>query len=84
MRSFKLPVAVALSLSAFALAAPSHAQSGKSDDGYIYTFTDDDLIGDTLGTTTALIRVRPPAARVTLIRPRASFVPEMLKSIELM
>lgn len=81
MRLFKLPLAGALALSMFALAAPSHAQR-KADDGYIYEFTDDDLIGDTLGTTGAQIKVRPPAARVTLIRPRASFVPEMLKSVE--
>ena len=90
MRLSKLPLAAALALSLFGLALPCQAQSGKSagapksEDNYIYTFTDDDLIGDTLSTTTALIRVRKPAARVTLIRPRASFVAEMLKSVELM
>jgi hypothetical protein len=30
----------------------------------------------------ATIRVRPNAVRNTLIRPRTSFVPEMLKSVE--
>lgn len=89
MRKPKLAFSVAVALSALSLAAPSFAQSGKAapskaDESYIYTFTDDDLIGDTLSTTSALIKVRPPAARVTLIRPRASFVAEMLKSVEVM
>jgi hypothetical protein len=34
------------------------------------------------GPNDATIRVRPKAARTTLIRPRTSFVPEMLKSVE--
>lgn len=84
MSKLKLPVAITLALSAFAVALPSQAQTSPSDDRYTYLFNDDDLLGGTLDTTSALIRVRPDAARVTLIRPRASFVPEMLKSIELM
>ena len=34
------------------------------------------------GPNDATIKVRPKAARTTLIRPRTSFVPEMLKSVE--
>jgi hypothetical protein len=83
MRSFKLPLAGALALSVFAAANASQAQS-KADESLIYEFDDDDLMGDALGTTSALIRLRPDAARVTLIRPRASFVSEMLKSVELL
>jgi len=86
MRKLKLALAATLASSVFGLALPCHAQSGKqaSPDSYIYTFTDDDLIGDTLSATTALIKVRRPAARITLIRPRASFVAEMVKSVESM
>ena len=85
MRLFKLPLAGALALSVLGLSASALAQSdGKADPGYVYEFMDDDLVGDTLGTTSALIRVRPGAAKTTLIRPRASFVPELLKSVELM
>ena len=34
------------------------------------------------GPNDATIRVRPGPVRTTLIRPRTSFVPEMLKSVE--
>jgi len=34
------------------------------------------------GPNDATIKVRPRAARTTLIRPRTTFVPEMLKSVE--
>jgi hypothetical protein len=83
MRLFKLSLAGVLALSVLAASSVSQAQS-KADENLTYEFDDDDLMGDALGTTSALIRVRPDAARVTLIRPRASFVPEMLKSVELM
>ena len=83
MRLFKFSLAGALAFSVFALPSASQAQS-KADESLIYEFDDDDLMGDALGTTSALIRIRPEASRVTLIRPRASFVPEMLKSVELL
>ena len=58
-------------------------RQGKSgDDGYGYTFDDDPLNAGGFGPNDATIRVRPRAARTTLIRPRTSFVPEMLKSVE--
>ena len=78
MRLLKSPLAGALVLAVLVAPSVSQAQS-KADESLIYEFDDDDLMGDALGTTSALIRVRPDAARVTLIRPRASFVPEMLK-----
>jgi hypothetical protein len=49
-----------------------------------YEFSDDDMLGDTISSLTAIVKVRPPAAKVSLIRPRASFVPEMLKSVEVL
>lgn len=55
---------------------------GDKDEGYGYTFDDDPLNAGGFGPNDATIRVRPRAARTTLIRPRTSFVPEMLKSVE--
>ncbi|MEB2322620.1 MAG: hypothetical protein OZ921_08905 [Sorangiineae bacterium] len=56
--------------------------SDSGDEGYGYTFDDDPLNAGGFGPNDATIRVRPRAARTTLIRPRTSFVPEMLKSVE--
>jgi hypothetical protein len=55
---------------------------GGGGDGYGYEFDDDPLNAGGFGPNDATIRVRPRAARTTLIRPRTSFVPEMLKSVE--
>lgn len=56
--------------------------TGNTDEGYGYEFDDDPLNAGGFGPNDATIRVRPRAARTTLIRPRTSFVPEMLKSVE--
>jgi len=58
------------------------AKDTKTDEGYGYEFDDDPLNAGGFGPNDATIRVRPRAARTTLIRPRTSFVPEMLKSVE--
>jgi hypothetical protein len=50
--------------------------------GYGYEFSDDPLNAGGFGPNDATIRVRPGPVRTTLIRPRTSFVPEMLKSVE--
>ncbi|WP_434047331.1 hypothetical protein [Sorangium cellulosum] len=55
---------------------------GKKDEGYGYEFSDDPLNAGGFGPNDATIRVRPGPVRTTLIRPRTSFVPEMLKSVE--
>ncbi len=55
---------------------------GKKDEGYGYEFSDDPLSAGGFGPNDATIRVRPGPVRTTLIRPRTSFVPEMLKSVE--
>jgi hypothetical protein len=70
----------ALSLSAGL--ASAQIKESKSDDGYGYQFDDDPLNAGGFGPNDATIRVRARAARTTLIRPRISFVPEMLKSVE--
>ena len=73
--------------SSFALAQPAAPAAGgggkdKKDDGYGYEFSDDPLNAGGFGPNDATIRVRPGPVRTTLIRPRTSFVPEMLKSVE--
>jgi hypothetical protein len=76
-------VAVALALSAsVASAQQKEITESKTDDGYGYSFDDDPLNAGGFGPNDATIRVRARAARTTLIRPRTSFVPEMLKSVE--
>ena len=57
------------------------AASGK-EQGYGYEFSDDPLSAGGFGPNDATIRVRPGPVRTTLIRPRTSFVQEMLKSVE--
>ncbi len=85
-RSVKVAfAALALGMTAFVVAPNSFAQAAASEeggDGYGYEFDDDPLNAGGFGPNDATIRVRPKAARTTLIRPRTSFVPEMLKSVE--
>lgn len=65
-----------------ALAQGKAGGAGKKDEGYGYEFSDDPLSAGGFGPNDATIRVRPGPVRTTLIRPRTSFVPEMLKSVE--
>ena len=58
------------------------AKEDKDAQGYGYTFDDDPLAAGGFGPGDATIRVRPKGVRTTLIRPRTSFVVEMLKSVE--
>lgn len=58
------------------------ATGGGKEDAYGYEFSDDPLAAGGFGPNDATIRVRPGPVRTTLIRPRTSFVPEMLKSVE--
>ena len=74
-------VGIALLLVA-GVAGAQDIKESKSDDGYGYEFEDDPLNAGGFGPNDATIRVRATAARTTLIRPRTSFVPEMLKSVE--
>lgn len=78
--------AVAFGAAFLVSSAVVHAQAkdaaGGDKEGYGYEFDDDPLSAGGFGPNDATIRVRPRAARTTLIRPRTSFVPEMLKSVE--
>ncbi len=76
-------VATFAALSVLFSASAAFAQKdSKEEGGYGYEFTDDPLNAGGFGPNDATIRVRPGAVRSTLIRPRTSFVPEMLKSVE--
>jgi hypothetical protein len=81
--------AVLLSLSATSYAqdaagggAPTTTSGSGASGDYGYKFEDDPLAAGGFGPSDATIRVRPGPVRTTLIRPRTSFVPEMLKSVE--
>jgi hypothetical protein len=63
-------------------ATPPAAGTPGSSGDYGYKFEDDPLSAGGFGPSDATIRVRPGPVRTTLIRPRTSFVPEMLKSVE--
>jgi hypothetical protein len=74
--------AIGVTLIATVALAQPKAGGNKKDDGYGYEFSDDPLSAGGFGPNDATIRVRPGPVRTTLIRPRTSFVPEMLKSVE--
>ncbi len=79
-RSVRVGLVMVLALAA--AAAPAVAMAQDDGEGYGYEFEDDPLNAGGFGPNDATIRVRPAAARTTLIRPRTTFVPEMLKSVE--
>ena len=84
--------ASAVLLVASSAAAQGSAPSGKATtktatvtavDGHdVYDFPDDPLMGGGIGANVAQVSVLRHAARASLVRPRLSFVPEMLKSTE--
>ena len=77
-----LSVMLVSSLASAQGAKKADAKEKKDESGYGYEFSDDPLSAGGFGPNDATIRVRPGAVRTTLIRPRTSFVPEMLKSVE--
>jgi len=82
-RSTRWGAVVVASLGVLLFATEALAQGkSKKEDGYGYDFSDDPLNAGGFGPHDATIRVRPGPVRTTLIRPRTSFVPEMLKSVE--
>jgi hypothetical protein len=80
-RLFAIP-ALVLAWSATASADPPKQPRPERVDAYGYTFTDDSLLGGAFGPVGTTILIRPGACRYTLIRPRTTFVVEMLKSVE--
>jgi len=71
-----------LTLSTSSRAQDAAAATPGASGDYGYKFEDDPLSAGGFGPSDATIRVRPGPVRTTLIRPRTSFVPEMLKSVE--
>ena len=77
--------ATALSLLLFAnLGRAEPAKNAVQADarGYTYQFTDDPLAAGGFDAHDARIVVASHAVRTTLIRPRTTFVAEMLKTVE--
>ena len=84
-RGFHPAALVGVALAALVLTTGSafaQTKESQTSDGYGYSFEDDPLNAGGFGPNDATIRVRKTAARTTLIRPRTTFVPEMLKSVE--
>ena len=61
---------------------PSSVSEVKKATGWIYAFDDDPLSGGGPDLSAPRIAVMAHALRQQLIRPRATFVTEMLKSVE--
>lgn len=57
---------------------------GNAAGDVAYLFDDDALAGSGIGANAAKIVVRRPGIRRTLIRPRLNFVPELVKSVEML
>jgi hypothetical protein len=65
-----------------AWAPVASADPPKKSQDYEYKFTDDKLLGDSMGASGAKITVLKTGRRDRLLRPRIQFVQEMLKSVE--
>ena len=82
-----MPKLFAVAVGASVLFAAAQAQAEvkttkRTTQGDVYEFRDDLLNSDVAFPKggTIVVRFKPP--RATLIRPRVSFVPELLKSVE--
>lgn len=64
-------------------AKSKRVETTEEGDNYGYKFEDDLLGAGVMGAQNGMIKVRQGIVRRTLIRPRTHFVPELLKSIEL-
>lgn len=85
MRKTTMTVAALVVTNLMLLAGTASAdprKAAKDDEGYSYTFKDDDLLGAGITDMSARITVVPTGRRDRLIRPRIQFVTEMLKSVE--
>ena len=78
----KILAAMAVFTGVCAIAPTASADPPKKDDSYEYTFKDDKMLGDTLGSVGAKVSVLKLGRRELLLRPRVQFVTEMLKSVE--
>ena len=77
--------ATCLTCTSVLAATPAAAQDHRvsdTPDGYAVEFEDGDLLGQTLSLGGLLIPLRRDSPRILLIRPRASFVNELVTSVE--
>jgi len=81
MTKKKITVLVTLALTSLCV-APAFAATTRADEGYSYEFEDDDLLGQAFGADGDLITLRVGPARTMLLRPRTSFVPELIRTLE--
>ena len=79
---YSKPFAAAVGFAVLAFAGVAGAQT--KEEKYSYQFDDDLMVGDTFSTPPPLLRLRTKQPRIMLLRPRASFVGEMLKSVEVL
>lgn len=79
-------LAAVLAFSTLTLAGAAQAQEKErgADKPIEYRFSDDPMLGTTLSSNLAILKLNIHPGRVTLLRPRASFVSEMLTSVETM
>ena len=69
-------------LGAVSLASADVKRSDFDREGGYHEFLDDNLLGGGESPYGSWLKHRKQSARVLLIRPRSSFVPEMLKSVD--
>lgn len=77
----KILAGMAMFVGVCAMTTSASADPPKNND-VEYKFTDEKLLGDTMGALGAQIPVRPMGRRDRLHRIRTQFVAEMLKSVE--
>jgi hypothetical protein len=78
---------IGIALAALSTAANSRAEPAQdahypAADGYTYAFKDDPLDAGGLNANEERLRVASHVIRTTLIRPRTTFVAELLKTVE--
>lgn len=79
----RLRTGLMIALAVVAIEGTASAQKKKGGgDVEEMTFEDDKLLTSNLGPDQAKITTRGGPVRTILVRPRTSFVPELLKSIE--
>lgn len=78
-------ITIACTVAAFlysSVASAEEIRRTETEGGYGYEFSDDPLNAGGFGPNDSTLVVRPGPVRAMLIRPRLSFVPELLKSVE--
>jgi len=78
----KWMLAVLFGAMAAAAGPEAQAQEWSGQDVTEYRFLDEGVFGEVIGPGGVGITVRRPGSQRSLIRVRAHFVPEMLKSVE--